>query len=98
MVSIERWPLREVNGDSIVGTVLSGLNREVVLGINTDSVGSIYKQHTNIVATHISVLLLCRHYICRQHLHYTQMQLLVRTLPLVWWTAWEGGSQFWGKC
>ncbi len=31
MVSIERWSLyREVNGVSIVGTVLSGLNREVV--------------------------------------------------------------------
>ncbi len=29
MVSIERWS-REVNSVSIVGTVLSGLNREVV--------------------------------------------------------------------
>ncbi len=37
MVSIERGLFREVNSDSIVGTVLSGLNREVVsLGRSID--------------------------------------------------------------
>ncbi len=38
MVSIERGLFREVNSVSIVGTVLSGLNREVLSGLNREMI------------------------------------------------------------